>query len=212
VYSKGFDQEQGFVKRVRRPPTDPVNAVISLLSTFLVSQVHSAVRKAGLDPFLGALHVPEYGRYSLVLDLMEEFRPVIVDTLVFSLFNMGVLKRDRDFMFREVEENEAAGQGGGRETDIPHDSQVEENPAAGKSVLQLLEQRQRLSSAGRPVNLQPEAMRKVIAQFERKLEQTVTYDQTGKTLSYAEIMAAQARQYRMLVEGSISHYQPLLLR
>ena len=79
------------MRRVRRPPTDPVNAVLSLLYTFLYNQVYSAIRQAHLDPYLGHLHSLDYGRYSLVLDLMEEFRPVIVDSLVFTLFNMRIL-------------------------------------------------------------------------------------------------------------------------
>ena len=109
VFNLGFDQDQGFVKRVRRPPTDPVNAVLSLLYTFLYNQVYSAIRQVHLDPYLGHLHTPDYGRCSLVLDLMEEFRPVIVDTLVFALFNMGILKKAEDFITgddSETEENE----------------------------------------------------------------------------------------------------------
>ena len=53
VFNLGFDQNQGFVKRVRRPPTDPVNAVLSLLYTFLYNQVYSAIRQVQI----GRAHV-----------------------------------------------------------------------------------------------------------------------------------------------------------
>ncbi len=92
AFAMGFTEHVSFTKRVRRPPTDPVNAVLSLLYTFLMNRVYAAVRIAGLDPYPGFLHTIDYGRYSLVLDLMEEFRSIIVDTLVFSLFNLKILQ------------------------------------------------------------------------------------------------------------------------
>ena len=88
----GFVEDTGFRKRVRRPPTDPVNSVLSLVYTFLMNRVYSAVRVAGLDPYPGFLHTIDYGRYSLVLDLMEEFRTIIADTLTLSLFNLKILQ------------------------------------------------------------------------------------------------------------------------
>ncbi len=93
-FSEGFSEDWGFRKRVRRPPTDPVNSVLSLLYTFLFNRVYSAVRAANLDPFVGNLHMPDYGRYALVMDLMEEFRVIVVDTLCLSLFNLGILKKE----------------------------------------------------------------------------------------------------------------------
>lgn len=81
----------GFVTRVRRPPTDPVNSLLSFGYTLLVYAVQAAVSTVGLDPFLGFLHSPEPSRPSLVLDLMEEFRPIIVDSLVLWLVNSAVM-------------------------------------------------------------------------------------------------------------------------
>jgi CRISPR-associated protein Cas1 len=71
-----------FSGRTRRPPTDPVNALLSLGYTLLFSKIFTFVETASLDPYLGFLHTPDYGKPSLVLDLMEEWRPVIVDSLV----------------------------------------------------------------------------------------------------------------------------------
>ena len=90
----GFVEDAGFTKRVRRPPTDPVNSVLSLLYTFLMNRVYAAVRIAGLNPYPGFLHTIDYGRYSLVLDLMEEFRSIIADTLTLSLFNLKILQKN----------------------------------------------------------------------------------------------------------------------
>jgi CRISPR-associated protein Cas1 len=71
----------GFTRRVYHPPTDPVNALLSLGYTLLLKDVTAAVQLVGLDPFLGFFHAIDYGRPSLVLDLMEPFRP-LVDELV----------------------------------------------------------------------------------------------------------------------------------
>ena len=99
-FSKGFlEGSFSFKKRVRRPPTDPVNALLSLGYTLLLNNVMSAVSMVGFDPYLGSLHTVDYGRPSLVLDLMEEWRPIVVDTLVLSVFNLKVLTAD-DFCTR----------------------------------------------------------------------------------------------------------------
>ncbi|MEM8640393.1 MAG: type I-D CRISPR-associated endonuclease Cas1d [Cyanobacteria bacterium P01_G01_bin.54] len=76
-----------FRKRVRRPPTDPVNALLSLGYALLRHDVQSAVNIVGFDPYLGYLHTEQYGRPSLALDLMEEFRPLVVDAMVLSTLN-----------------------------------------------------------------------------------------------------------------------------
>ncbi len=85
-----------FSKRVRRPPTDPVNAMLSLGYTLLTNQVSSAVNLAGLDPYIAFLHGSKYGKPALALDLMEEFRPIVVDSVVVTLINTGAIKR-KDF-------------------------------------------------------------------------------------------------------------------
>jgi len=73
--------------RNRRPPLDPVNALISFLYTLLLNDCVSAVEGVGLDPQLGFLHVPRPGRPSLGLDLMEEFRAFMADRLAITLIN-----------------------------------------------------------------------------------------------------------------------------
>ncbi len=97
VYGKLF-QTKGliFPGRVKRPPTDPINAVLSLGYMLLFSKVLTFLNVAGFDIYLGFLHTPEYGKPALALDLMEEWRPVVVDSLVVNLFNLGVI-RPEDF-------------------------------------------------------------------------------------------------------------------
>ena len=80
-----------FTKRVRRPPTDPVNALLSFGYALLAHDIHSAVNTVGFDPYQGYLHVAHYGRPSLALDLMEEFRPLIVDSVVLLCLNKRII-------------------------------------------------------------------------------------------------------------------------
>ena len=83
-----------FTGRVRRPPTDPVNVLLSFGYTVLQQNVLGAVLTAGLDPYVGFLHRLEYNRPSLALDLMEEFRPLIVDSVVLRCCNNQIIQPD----------------------------------------------------------------------------------------------------------------------
>jgi len=75
------------IRRNRRPPTDPVNSLLSFAYGLLRMQVTAAVHLAGLDPYIGYLHEVHHGQPSMVLDLMEEFRPLVADSLVLSVLN-----------------------------------------------------------------------------------------------------------------------------
>src|SRR5581483_7275750 len=77
--------------RNRRPPRDSVNALLSLGYSTLVKELTGVCYSVGLDPFLGFMHQPRYGRPALALDLMEEFRPLIADSVAISLINRGEL-------------------------------------------------------------------------------------------------------------------------
>jgi CRISPR-associated protein Cas1 len=84
-----------FDGRNRRPPMDPVNALLSFGYTLLANQVESATELVGLDPHLGALHAPLSGRPSLVCDLMEEHRPRLVDSVVLTGLNKAVFSPEQ---------------------------------------------------------------------------------------------------------------------
>lgn len=73
--------------RNRRPPKDPVNAVLSFLYSLLTKDLTIVLQATGFDPMLGFMHRPRYGRPSLALDLAEEFRPLIADSVALMVFN-----------------------------------------------------------------------------------------------------------------------------
>ena len=80
-----------FERRSTRPPLNPVNACISFGATLLYNEVVAAIHARGLDPALGLLHATEDGRWSLALDLMEPFRPVLVEALALDVFSHQIL-------------------------------------------------------------------------------------------------------------------------
>ena len=96
AYGKMFRTEFTFKSRTRRPPKDPVNAVLSLGYTLLSNEILSLLIAHGFDPYIGFLHGIEYGRPSLALDLIEEFRHPLIDRFILNLFNNRVLS-EKDF-------------------------------------------------------------------------------------------------------------------
>lgn len=85
--------------RNRRPPRDPVNCLLSFVYGLLLKDLVAVCLGVGLDPFIGVLHAPRFGRPSLALDLAEEFRPLIADSVVLQVLNNGEIKA-RDFVAR----------------------------------------------------------------------------------------------------------------
>ncbi|MCL4862365.1 MAG: type I-D CRISPR-associated endonuclease Cas1, partial [Caldilineaceae bacterium] len=96
AFFRGFrsllKQDLGFTGRHRRPPTDPVNSLLSFGYTLLMNQVLSAVQIVGFDPYIGYLHSQGYGKPALALDLMEEMRTPIVDSVVLTVVNKQILQ------------------------------------------------------------------------------------------------------------------------
>jgi len=86
--------------RTRRPPLDPVNALLSFCYTLLMHDCRSALESCGLDSQCGFLHRDRPGRPSLALDLMEELRPIIADRCALTLLNRQQIT-ERDFDFQE---------------------------------------------------------------------------------------------------------------
>jgi CRISPR-associated protein Cas1 len=160
-----------FDGRNRRPPRDPVNVLLSLGYTLLANAVQTQVHIAGLDPYLGCLHRPEYGRPSLVLDLMEEFRPVLVDLLVLTVINRRII-RATDF-YRPEEQEPAA-------FDFAAEEPVKE---------------------GYPILLTHQGMKKFIAQFEGRLQQKTLHVPRGQRLSYRDICLEQVRLWVRHLQG-----------
>lgn len=161
-----------FTLRNRRPPRDPMNVLLSLGYTLLANAVHTQVHVAGLDPYLGCLHSPEYGRPSLVLDIMEEFRPTIVDLLALRVFNKGIIKATD---FYKPEDREPAA------FDF---AELETN------------------RSNYPILLTHEGMKKFITAFENRLQTRVLYLPTGKQLSYRDIILEQVRLFVRTLSGA----------
>lgn len=86
-----------FNRRNRRPPTDPVNAMLSYAYTILARTWTVALSAVGFDPYRGFYHQPRYGRPALALDMMEPFRPLIAESAVLSAINNGEV-RPSDFV------------------------------------------------------------------------------------------------------------------
>jgi CRISPR-associated protein Cas1 len=111
-----FDLES----RNRRPPRDPVNALLSFAYSLLAKDFALALSAVGLDPLLGFYHQPRFGRPALALDLMEEFRPLVADSVVIGAINGG---------------------GFGPEDFQSHSSAVAMRPAARRRLLKAYERR-----------------------------------------------------------------------
>ena len=95
AYYKAFEKiikrDVEFKKRVRRPPDNMVNALISFTNGLVYSSVLTQIYRSQLDPTISFLHEPGFRRFSLALDLAEVFKPVLADRLIFRLFNNGQL-------------------------------------------------------------------------------------------------------------------------
>ncbi len=161
-----------FTGRNRRPPRDPVNVLLSLGYTLLANVVQTQVYVAGLDPYLGCLHSVDYGRPSLVLDLMEEFRPVLVDAVVLNLINRRII-RPTDF-FRPDEQ---------------------EPPAFDFAATEE-------SKEGYPILLAHTGLRKFLTPLEARLNLKTLYLPKLQRLTYRQICLEQVRQLiRFLTDG-----------
>ncbi|NTV45690.1 MAG: CRISPR-associated endonuclease Cas1 [Chlorobiales bacterium] len=99
LYGLFFKKELPFYtstfRRIRRPPTDPVNSLLSFGYTLLHNNIFSLVRMKGMNPYIGFLHAEEEGNPALINDLMEEFR-TIIDSMTLDTLNKGLL-RNKDF-------------------------------------------------------------------------------------------------------------------
>lgn len=213
VLRYGFVRDFGFRRRVRRPPTDPVNGVLSLLYTFCINRMYSAVRQAGLDPYVGALHDLDYGRHSLPLDLVEEFRPIVADALTLSLFNLQALSEEDFFTVEPPAPVEQVS----NSVDAACRDPLHAINVADEESFDLPEQAVQpwtapVSEGKRPVRLRPPAFKRVIEAFEKKMESEFHHPLAERTMTYAQAMVFQARQYRCVLEGETAEYAPLLLK
>ena len=91
-----IDQDIDFEKRVKRPPDNLVNTLISFMNTIIYTKTLSEIYRTQLNPTISYLHEPSDKRFSLCLDLSEVFKPLIVDRTIFSLLNKNMIT-ENDF-------------------------------------------------------------------------------------------------------------------
>ena len=158
--SHGFS----FEKRNKRPPRDPVNSVLSYIYGVLTKEMFVTVLAVGFDPYLGFYHQPMYGRPSLALDMMEEFRPLIADSVAITLFNNRELSPD-DFI-----------------------------------------------RTGIGISIAPEAKKKVIGAYEKRLQTEIVHPIFGYAVSYRRILDVQARLLARVLTGELKEYPAFVTR
>jgi CRISPR-associated protein Cas1 len=161
---KALGERFDFEGRTRRPPTDPVNALLSFAYTLLAKDWTVMLESVGFDPMMGYYHKPRYGRPALALDLMEPFRPVIADSVAISALNNGEVGAE-DFYERE----------GG-------------------------------------VLLKPEARKRFVGAYERRLMQEIQHPLFGYAATYRRIFEIQARLLGRLLFGEIPTYPSFKVR
>ena len=93
-----INQDVEFEKRVKRPPDNMVNTLISFMNSFIYTKTLSEIYKTQLNPTISYLHEPSDKRFSLCLDLSEVFKPLIVDRTIFSLLNKNMITEDDFYM------------------------------------------------------------------------------------------------------------------
>jgi CRISPR-associated protein Cas1 len=89
IRNSNFSDKFKLNERNRRPPKDPVNALLSFNYALLTKDAFMSLLKIGFDPYLGFLHSHKYGKPALALDLIEEFRSIVADSVVINLINTG---------------------------------------------------------------------------------------------------------------------------
>lgn len=95
------DPDYQFVRRSRRPPRDPLNAMISFGNTVLYNRIAMEISRSSLDLRIGIVHSANNRSQSLNLDIADLFKPILVDRTIFTLVNRKVLRLERDFVNQE---------------------------------------------------------------------------------------------------------------
>jgi CRISPR-associated protein Cas1 len=185
--------ELTFAGRSRRPPRDPVNACLSFAYTMLGTVAETEVLRAGLDPLVGFFHQPLHGRPSLMLDVLEEFRP-LMDALVLRLINrrqLGPLDFER--------------QGGVALADI-----LAETPPAGNDPPDSAAERAAADASAEPgegVYLADAGRRVFLTEFYRRLRERLYYPPRQGAFELRDIVREQVYHLARVIQGKDPEYQ-----
>ncbi|GIW97301.1 MAG: hypothetical protein KatS3mg111_0634 [Pirellulaceae bacterium] len=198
LINQGEFQFQG---RNRRPPRDPVNAMLSFAYALLLGVVEAEVLRVGLDPYLGYFHAPARGRPSMVLDLMEEFRPTM-DQLVLRIINRRQVGT-ADFERKFAESYEAILQEEPEDAD-PYDVErgipavLDEEQAADQEPWRPDRPAVYLGQTGRKVFL---------GEFFRRMREPVFYPPRGQRLELRDVIRQQCYHLARVIQGEEPEYQ-----
>lgn len=179
----------GFDRRAYYPSTDPINALLSLGYTLLLNDLIAACQISGLDPAMGFFHAIDYNKPSMALDLEEEFRPVIVDSIVLTAINRPIF-RPTDFQIASPQ----------------HDEDDDPQPQPAKPVSS--EQ----NKHARSVYLKDTARKRFVQLYEARVNETVIYPSSGEQLTYRRIFEMQAYHMSRVILGSAERYSPFTIR
>ncbi len=180
-----------FNGRSMHPPRDNVNAVLSFLYTMILYRVDAAIETEGIDSYAGYFHSLNYGKKSLVYDLMEEYRTPIADTLTAALFNLGILKEEdfREEIFSKKSDDLPLAEG---EESIEEDIVI---TAEKKGVL-----------------LTKDGIKKVLVQLEKKLDDAIYHGHLMKRLTYKQLINEQVKHFKRVLIGQEMEYKPLRIK
>lgn len=172
-----------FERRSYYPPPDPINALLSFAYTLLLKDVTTACELAGLDPSLGCFHAIDYGRPSMALDLMEEFRPIIADSIVLFAVNRPVV-RLQDF------------------EEVPFKKKSDQPLGIGYSV----------DTDKRAVYLTGDARNLFLTAYENRVNELIYYPGLGEQTAYRNIFLLQAYHIARVILGEDKQYTPFVVR
>lgn len=171
-----------FERRAYYPPTDPINALLSFTYSLVLRDVTTACELVGLDPYLGFFHAIDYGRPSMALDLMEEFRPIVADSIVLEAVNRPYVSL-ADFEQVDLSEQES-------------DRDENEEPRASTTAVYL-------NGSGRE---------KIIAMYENRVSDESMFNYQGQQVSYRQIFQLQSQAMARLILGQAQDYAPFTVR
>ncbi|MHC1733409.1 MAG: CRISPR-associated endonuclease Cas1 [Bacteroidales bacterium] len=192
-------QSWGFERRTYYPPTDPINALLSFGYTLLLNNLIAACQISGLDPDIGFFHAIDYNKPAMALDLEEEFRPVIVDSIVLAAINRPIFGL-RDFEIGQPWKKDE------EEEDPPPSLVAVSNPRARPTT------QTEKNGVNRPIYLKDTARKRFIGMYETRINEQITYPATGEQTSYLRIFELQAYAMARVILGEAEQYTPFTIR
>ncbi|HDT11494.1 MAG TPA: CRISPR-associated endonuclease Cas1 [bacterium] len=180
-----------FNGRSMHPPKDNVNAVLSFLYTMIMFRVDAALSTQQIDSYAEYFHTLDYGKKSLVYDLMEEYRTPVCETLAVSLFNLGILDENdfREEIFDETSNSNP----------LYEERNADETQTG-------------LFHSVKGVLLTKEGLRKVITHLEKRLDDQIFYESTMERITYRKLIDEQVRHFRRVMTGEEAVYKPLAIK